>query len=488
MNHISALPIGSKLNSYKIESILGQGGFGITYKAWHEALEEFVAIKEFFPATLAARSQVTVGPHSSSNQKMFDESLKRFFDEGRILVKLKHPNIVRCRDLFRTNGTAYLVMDYEDGLPLSTLLNTMKQQGKTYNQEQLLHFLIPLAEGLAYMHDRGVLHRDIKPDNIFIRRQDGSPVIIDFGAAKQNYAEVSQSKAPYTEFYAPIEQIEGECGVTAKPTIDIHAFGGVMYKAITGEVGPKAESRAMALAFGKPDPLKPIIPEKYTDFDNQVLELVNQSLAFKAEDRPIDMRNVLERLSYVKEPRLYKNRREKEQAEHSIQRVEKVRSSESASSVHLTESSEKTDSVKSNQFIPSADFAVSLSNDSRRFSIYEKGNDIVVVDSYDKQRGDVIRKLHYNNYKLAGFVTAKSEGEATSYARSKSKYKLKSLCSKAKLNSLKVAESKNINKSKPYHPDEIGMVKGLYLMFSFLFKVAFVSLGVLYVIWFWYFK
>ncbi|WP_189484286.1 serine/threonine protein kinase, partial [Alishewanella tabrizica] len=216
---------------------------------------EQVVVKEFLPVELAGRHGNTVQPHGTSKQELYGECLRRFMVEGKTLVKLRHPNVVRCRDLFTANGTAYLVMDFEDGLPLDELVSSLEAQGSRYTEQQLLHFLLPLADGLAYIHSQGVLHRDIKPANVFIRRSDGSPVIIDFGAAKQNFALASQSQAPFTEFYAPLEQIEG--GGEAKPTVDIHAFGGLMYRLATGQMGPKAEARAMALVYGNPDPLKP---------------------------------------------------------------------------------------------------------------------------------------------------------------------------------------------------------------------------------------
>jgi hypothetical protein len=199
--------------------------------------------------------------------------------------------------MFMANNTAYLVMDFEDGLDLETLITGLTKNGQLYNQEQLLHFLIPLAEGFVYLHQQDILHRDIKPANIFIRREDGSPVIIDFGAAKQNFAMVSQSKAPFTEFYAPIEQIEGGRG--AKPSMDIHAFGALMYRLVTGKVGVKAESRAMAIVYGKPDPLEPVSTIAGPSYSPKLLALIDHCLQFKPEQRPQSMQEVYDVLLAV---------------------------------------------------------------------------------------------------------------------------------------------------------------------------------------------
>lgn len=299
-DHTFALTPGTELNHYVIESVLGQGGFGVVYKAHHALLHETVVIKEFLPVELAGRQGVSVVPHGQSKQALYDDCLQRFLAEGRTLVRLRHPNVVRCRDLFNANGTAYLVMDFEDGLPLDELVKSLEQQGLRYSEQQLLHFLLPLCDGFEYIHEQGVLHRDIKPANVFIRRRDGSPVIIDFGAAKQNFAAASQSQAPYTEFYAPLEQIEGSG--EARPSVDIHAFGGLMYRIVTGQVGPRAEARAMALINGNTDPLqsaKAIAGEHYSQ---GLLGIIDQCLAFRPDQRPASMADVRRGLSEVQQP------------------------------------------------------------------------------------------------------------------------------------------------------------------------------------------
>ena len=296
-NH--ALPIGYELKTYTIDRILGQGGFGIVYQAHHSILNDKFVIKEFLPSTLATRSQAkpTIVPVSHSNDALFQDNYNRFIQEGQTLRKLKHPNIVRCTDLFNANGTAYLVMEFEDGLAFNELLSSLEATGGQYSEEQLLQVFIPLAEGLEYVHQQNVLHRDIKPGNIFIRRSDNSPVLLDFGAAKQNFAEVSQSQAPFTEFYAPIDQLD----TTTKPTpaIDIHAFGGLMYRAVTGQVGPKAEKRSFAITRGQGDPLAPASQLAKGKYSEGLLQLIDQCLAFLPENRPQSMHEVHQKLQQL---------------------------------------------------------------------------------------------------------------------------------------------------------------------------------------------
>lgn len=290
-----ALKPGTRLAHYVIERVLGQGGFGIVYKAHHDHLNDPVVVKEFLPSELAGRSSSTVVAHSGSKQGLYDDCLHRFMREGQVLVKLRHPNVVRCRDLFTENGTAYLVMDYEDGLPLDELVASLETQGKRYSEAQLMHFLMPLIDGLAYVHAQGILHRDIKPANVFIRRGDGSPVLLDFGAAKQKFLKASQSRSPYTEFYAPLEQIAGDG--EAHATMDIHAFGGLMYRLVTGTVGPRAETRAIKLSSGQADPLVPASQLAADHYSADLLATIDACLSFRAEERPQTMEELGSRLA-----------------------------------------------------------------------------------------------------------------------------------------------------------------------------------------------
>ncbi|MYM64780.1 protein kinase [Pseudomaricurvus sp. HS19] len=296
-NHL-ALPQGTEIGSYRIEAVLGMGGFGIVYKARHTLFEDrLVAIKEFLPRDMAGRHGSTVVPHTTSDQTLYDDNLERFVKEGQTLVKLQHPNVVHCIDLFKANGTAYLFMDYEDGAPLDVLIKAHESQGSRYTEEQLLAILIPLAEGLEFIHSREVIHRDIKPDNIFLRRADESPVIIDFGAARQNYLSVTQTQAPFTPFYAPAEQMDTDR--SPRPTLDIHAFGGLMYRMVCGAVGPDAQKRMMEITFGKDDPLEWSRVRMAGDYSDQFLALIDQCLALRPEKRPQTMTEVRERLEQL---------------------------------------------------------------------------------------------------------------------------------------------------------------------------------------------
>ena len=188
-----ALPVGTVLREFTIQGVLGHGGFGIVYRAGHNELELTVAIKEYLPVELAVREGATVQPRSGTERKDFEEGLRRFRDEAQALIDFdSHPSIVSCREFFRAQGTAYLVMGYEEGRSLAEVLASREAEGRPFAAADLLGVMQPVLEGLERVHAAGVLHRDIKPSNILIRRRDGRPVLIDFGAAEAGHGEVQQ--------------------------------------------------------------------------------------------------------------------------------------------------------------------------------------------------------------------------------------------------------------------------------------------------------
>lgn len=285
-----ALPSGTVLNGvYTVEAELGQGGYGIVYRARHRDLG-WVAIKEYLPAELAVREGRSVHPRSTHSRKFFEEGMERFLEEAKQLIKFRaHPSIVSCRDFFRVNGTAYLVMDFEEGLPLSKLLEARESEGRPFEETDLLSVMVPLLEGLAQVHEAGVLHRDVKPSNILIRRGDERPVLIDFGAAKREFARHSKSLAPYTPGYAAIEQVsEGRLGGWT----DMYGIGAVMWRMVAGGNRPyeppqpvRVERRVNARFRGEPDPLPSARELGKGRFSERVLGAIDRCLELKETDR-----------------------------------------------------------------------------------------------------------------------------------------------------------------------------------------------------------
>ena len=287
---LDALPRGAALGAYTVEDVLGHGGFGIVYRARHNELGNLVAVKEYLPAELALRKGASVHPRSAACRAGYEDGLRRFRDEARALIEFQaHPSIVSCRDFFRANGTAYLVMEYEQGLPLSELLRRREASGRPFDEADLLAVMVPLLEGLRRVHEAGMLHRDIKPGNILVRRSDERPVLIDFGAAKQGVAEHSKSLAPYTEGYAAWEQLgEGKLG----PWTDLYAVGAVMWRVAAGGNPPwepphpvKVEKRANAAMRGAADPM-PSARELGTGrFSPGVLDAIDRCLKLSEKER-----------------------------------------------------------------------------------------------------------------------------------------------------------------------------------------------------------
>jgi hypothetical protein len=234
----NALSLSSMLLEYRLEAVLGAGGFGMTYLGWDTHLEKHVAIKEYLPTDLAVRAlDGSVIPITNELQRDYKWGLERFILEARTLAKFSHPHIVRVNRYFEVNGTGYMVMDYEKG----ESLNQMLRRGVQPDEARLKAILMPLLDGLQAVHAAGFLHRDIKPSNIFVR-ESGSPVLIDFGAARHAIGGATKSlTSVLTPGYAPLEQYssDGHQG----PWSDIYAMAGVLYRVLANDSPPDAVSR-----------------------------------------------------------------------------------------------------------------------------------------------------------------------------------------------------------------------------------------------------
>nr|MBS0019156.1 serine/threonine protein kinase [Gammaproteobacteria bacterium] len=179
--HRNALPPGYRLLWYRMEDVLGQGGFGITYLAWDGNLKIWVAIKEYLPIDLAVRAaDQMLHPVADDRSSMYQWGLERFLEEAQILAQFSHKNIVQVYTVFKANNTAYMVMRYEEGESLAAKLADPRFR----DEATLLQLIFPLLDGLTAVHAVNLIHRDIKPANIFIRKDD-SPVLLDFGSARQ---------------------------------------------------------------------------------------------------------------------------------------------------------------------------------------------------------------------------------------------------------------------------------------------------------------
>jgi len=220
-----------KLFEYRITKVLGHGGFGITYLARDTLLDADVAIKEYLPTDLAFRASHThVAVRTEADSDAFQWGLKQFLKEAQTLARFAHPNLVRVRRFFEANATAYFVMEYAHG----ETLNSVLKRENTLPEERIHAVLDPLLEALEGVHAAGVLHRDIKPDNIILLA-DGRPLLIDFGAARVQLGQKTQSSlAMFSAGYAPVEQYSSASGDEQGPWTDIYALGGLAYRCIAG--------------------------------------------------------------------------------------------------------------------------------------------------------------------------------------------------------------------------------------------------------------
>ena len=220
-----ALPPGTRFGEFEILRVLGVGGFGIVYLAQDHSLEREVALKEYMPASLAARGagpQITV--RSSSFAETYAIGLRSFVNEARLLARFDHPSLVKVYRFWEDNATAYMVMPFLQGV---TLRDTRRAHGAPPDEAWIRSVLTPILSALELLHREGVYHRDIAPDNILLPR-DGPPVLLDFGAARRVISDRTQSlTAILKPSYAPIEQYAEMTQLRQGPWTDIYALGAV---------------------------------------------------------------------------------------------------------------------------------------------------------------------------------------------------------------------------------------------------------------------
>ena len=289
----AALPLGTRLQEYRLDAVLGQGAFAITYQGWDEHLQSPVAIKEFFPGELMERDETGAARlKPDADAELYEWGLSRFVAEAQVLAQFKHPNIVRVSRYFPGNRTAYIVMDYERGESLSQRLT---REAAPLAEDVVRGLFLPLLSGLKVVHEKRYLHRDVKPANVYLR-EDGSPVLLDFGAARLEFGTSGgDSMNVLTPRYAPIEQYtaDGEQG----PWSDLYGLGATMYRCVTGEAPIDAQRRERALEHRQPDPLPPAARVCAGRYGKELLEAIDWSLQLRPVDRPRAATEVTARLT-----------------------------------------------------------------------------------------------------------------------------------------------------------------------------------------------
>jgi len=289
-----ALPPGTRIESFEIRDVLGAGGFGITYKAWDHQLQCDVAIKEYLPSDLATRSSdhvtVTILDQTEDRTEGFASGLEKFLEEARILARFKDPNLVSVKQFISVNGTAYMVMDYEKGLSLA---QRMRDDPPPVPNEFLNRLATRLLRALATVHEHRILHRDIKPGNIYLR-EDGDPVLIDFGSARERLhgRRAQELTSMVTLGYAPHEQYHrrGNQG----PWTDLYALAATLYFCATGSKPADGMERYLAIQDGNADPLLPCSRIAAGLYDANLLAAIDWMLQVAVERRPPNAAAVLD--------------------------------------------------------------------------------------------------------------------------------------------------------------------------------------------------
>lgn len=270
------LPPGFQLEGYTIQRQLSLGGFSIVYLAT-DPEGEAVAIKEYLPNSLALRTGDNVFPEvSPDHQNAFRYGMKCFFEEGRALAGMAHPNVIRVVNFFRANGTVYMVMDYVRG---KTLHDFVHQHPTPISERFIRGVFTRALNGLREVHTNKLLHLDLKPSNIYLRA-DNSPVLIDFGAARQTLASDTHMLKPmYTPGFASPEHYQKDRAALG-PWSDIYSIGASMYACMARKTPQAADQRC------KGDNLQPASKRFVGKYSDQLLDIVDWCLELDHLNRP----------------------------------------------------------------------------------------------------------------------------------------------------------------------------------------------------------
>lgn len=271
---------------YTIEAKIGEGGFGITYKAIQNGLNRVVCIKEYFPAGKCTRAtkKNTVFVQGTSEQ-VFEKYRQAFVREAKMLATLHHPNIVEVLDVFDENNTSYMVMTFVKGKSLQQIVET---RGKLPYPETV-NYIAQITNAVGYIHDHHILHRDIKPDNIMITA-DFKAILIDFGSAREFEQDKTQvHTSMLTHGYAPTEQYTANSRKGSYT--DIYAIGATFYFVLTGQV-PMESAARLTEQMPSPKDLVPEIPEEANRTILKAMQLKAENRHQTVHEFMDDIRNV----------------------------------------------------------------------------------------------------------------------------------------------------------------------------------------------------
>jgi len=275
----SCLGLGARLGEFEIARIIGIGGFGIVYLAFDHSLQRNVAIKEYMPAALAARTDTgAVVVKSNRQAETFRVGLKSFVNEAHLLAQYDHPSLLKVYRFWEANGTAYMAMPFYEGITLKQTIKNLN--GSAPDERWLKEILRPLADALALIHRGSCFHRDIAPDNILILKS-GQPLLLDFGAARRVIGDMTHALTVILKpGYAPIEQYAETPNLKQGAWTDIYALAAVVYFAISGQAPVPSVARMMS------DPLVPIAKLGAGRYSAAFLRGIDKAMSVRPEQRP----------------------------------------------------------------------------------------------------------------------------------------------------------------------------------------------------------
>jgi serine/threonine protein kinase len=278
----AALPIGTRLAEFEIQDKIGEGGFSTVYRAWDHVLRRQVALKEYFPSSIATRSGHTqVGARSQRHRDTFAAGLDGFIKEAQTLASFDHPSLVKVLRFFPANGTAYMVMPLYDGI---TLRDAVRAMPGPPDEAWLLARLDPLTQALQSIHAQGWYHRDIAPDNIMLIEGGNRPLLLDFGAARRVIGDMTQALTVILKpGYAPVEQYAEVPGMKQGAWTDVYALAATVHWVITGHKPPAAVGRMVN------DTLAPLTEVAAGRYSPRFLAALDAALQVRPTERTPDM-------------------------------------------------------------------------------------------------------------------------------------------------------------------------------------------------------
>mgnify|MGYP002738083894 CR=1 FL=1 len=288
---VAPLPVDAVVGGYRVLRKLSSGGFGLVYLALDSSGRQ-VAIKEYLPAALVTRAHGKQVPQVAPDKlSLYHIGLKNFFEEGRALAQIAHPAVVSVLDFFRENETVYMVMDYLDGATLQDFVVAARKHYKVhgFREETIRSLFDEILRGLRVVHQRKMLHLDLKPANIIIT-EDNRAVMLDFGAARQSLSQNAGFTRPmYTQGFAAPEMYGRSTPMG--PWTDLYAIGACMYSCMTGTPPMDAKARRNR------DQLGPALAGLRKHYSSELLDIVSWTMTLKAAARPQSVFALLKKLS-----------------------------------------------------------------------------------------------------------------------------------------------------------------------------------------------